>query len=136
MLAVWVITVAPLTVAWIVKSPGVEDEKLPVATPFTSVGPLGELTGALTVVSASVTFAPCMGFPFASFTVTVIMLDTPEPTGESAVTVLVPTRAEAFVNCTTRFAKAKCTSTSRSGPPPGIGRDRAFSIARYCWILP
>src|SRR5205809_914206 len=86
--AVCVIATA-LIVADTVFDPAAVDERLPVATPLTSVVPTG-CANVLPVVglAASVTVAPWMGLPLASFAVTVIV-DVPLPAaiGDVAVTV-------------------------------------------------
>jgi len=86
--AVWVIATV-LIVAETVFDPAAVELKLPVATPLASVVPMGCVSVFPAVgVAASVTVAPAIGFPFASFAVTV-MVDVPLPAviGELAVTV-------------------------------------------------
>src|SRR6266545_937985 len=86
--AVWVIATA-LIVAETVFDPAVVELKLPVTTPLASVVPIGWVSVFPAVgVAASVTVAPSIGFPFASFAVTV-MVEVPLPAtiGEVALTV-------------------------------------------------
>ncbi len=86
--AVWVIATV-LIVAETVFDPAAVELKLPVATPLASVVPMGCVSVFPAVgVAASVTVAPAIGFPLASFAVTV-MVDVPLPAviGELAVTV-------------------------------------------------
>src|SRR5213594_2047879 len=78
-----------LIVADTVFEPAAVDVRLPVATPLTSVVPTGWVTVLPAVgVAASVTVAPWIGLPLASFAVTV-MVDVPLPAamGDVAVTV-------------------------------------------------
>src|SRR5438034_1343843 len=65
------------------------DERLPVATPLPSVVPIGCVTVLPVVgVAASVTVAPWIGLPLASFAVTVMVaLPLPAVIGDVAVTV-------------------------------------------------
>ena len=77
-----------LIVADTVFEPAAVDASVPVATPFASVVPTGWVSVLPVVgVAASVTVAPWIGLPFASFAVTVIV-DVPLPAviGEVAVT--------------------------------------------------
>jgi len=86
--AVWVIATA-LIVADTVFEPAAVDASVPVATPFASVVPTGWVSVLPVVgVAASVTVAPWIGLPLASFAVTVIV-DVPlaAVVGEVAVTV-------------------------------------------------
>src|SRR5881628_2492792 len=86
--AVWVIATA-LIVAETVLEPAAVDDRVPVATPLASVVPTGWVRVFPPVgVAASVTVAPWIGFPLASFAVTV-MVDVPLPAviGEGAATV-------------------------------------------------
>jgi hypothetical protein len=86
--AVCVIATA-LIVADTVFEPAAVEFRLPVATPFASVVPTGWVSVLPVVgVAASVTVAPWIGLPLASFAVTVIV-DVPLPAviGEVAVTV-------------------------------------------------
>ena len=71
-LTVWVRAV-PLAVAETVFVPVTVELRIPVATPPASVGPLGWVTVLPLPVAASTTVAPLIGFPLASFTVTVIV---------------------------------------------------------------
>ena len=78
-----------LIVADTVFEPAAVDVRLPVATPLTSVVPTGWVTVLPAVgVAASVTVAPGIGLPLASFAVTVIV-DVPLPAviGDVALTV-------------------------------------------------
>src|SRR2546422_2394374 len=86
--AVWVIA-TELIVAETVLEPAAVDDRVPVATPLASVVPTGWVRAFPPVgVAASVTVAPGIGFPLASFAVTV-MVDVPLPAaiGDVAVTV-------------------------------------------------
>src|SRR5947199_4337881 len=78
-----------LIVAETVFDPAAVDERLPVATPLTSVVPTGWVTVFPAVgVAASVTVAPWIGLPLASFAVTVIVeLPLPAVIGDVAMTV-------------------------------------------------
>jgi len=86
--AVWVIATA-LIVADTVFEPAAVDASVPVATPFASVVPTGWVSVLPVVgVAASVTVAPWIGLPLASFAVTVIVeLPLAAVIGEVAVTV-------------------------------------------------
>src|SRR5436309_8567838 len=86
--AVWVIATA-LIVAETVLEPAAVDDRVPVATPLASVVPTGWVRVFPPVgVAASVTVAPWIGLPLASFAVTV-MVDVPlrAVIGEVAATV-------------------------------------------------
>jgi hypothetical protein len=86
--AVWVIATV-LIVADTVFDPAAVELRLPVIWPFASVVPTGCVSVFPAVgVAARVTVAPWIGFPFASFAVTV-MVDVPVPAaiGDVAVTV-------------------------------------------------
>src|SRR5437870_2121786 len=86
--AAWVIA-TDLIVAATVLGPAAVDDRVPVATPLASVVPTGWVRVFPPVgVAASVTVAPGIGFPLASFAVTV-MVDVPLPAaiGDVAVTV-------------------------------------------------
>src|SRR5213594_1215393 len=86
--AVWVIATASI-VAETVFEPAAVALRVPVATPLTSVVPTGCVSVFPAVgVAASTTVAPWIGFPLASFAVTV-MVDVPLPAviGEVAATV-------------------------------------------------
>src|SRR5436189_177441 len=78
-----------LIVADTVFEPAAVDVRLPVATPLTSVVPTGCVRVFPVVgVAASVTVAPWIGLPLASFAVTVIVeLPLPAVIGDVAVTV-------------------------------------------------
>src|SRR5438034_732939 len=80
-----------LIVAETVFDPAAVDERLPVATPVPSVVPIGCVTVLPVVgVAASVTVAPWIGLPLASFAVTVMVaLPLPAVIGEVAVTVRI-----------------------------------------------
>src|SRR5512145_519162 len=69
--AVWVIAMS-LIVAETVSGPSVSELTDPLATPLASVGAAGCVTSAVPV-TASVTVAPLIGLPKASFAVTVIV---------------------------------------------------------------
>src|SRR5213078_1651198 len=86
--AVWVIA-TELIVAETVLEPAAVDDSVPVASPLSSVVPTGCVRVFPAVgVAASVTVAPWIGLPLASFAVTVIV-DVPLPAaiGDVAVTV-------------------------------------------------
>src|SRR6266511_1042813 len=76
--AVWV-TAVPLIVAETVLGSATVDLKVPVATPPALVGPPGWVSVLPLPVAASTTVAPLIGFPLASFAVTVIVA-VPVPT--------------------------------------------------------
>src|SRR5439155_280191 len=100
--AVWVIRV-PSAVAETVFDSTTDELKLPVATPFPSVGPAGCVSVFPVPVAARTTVAPPIGFPKSSLTVTV-MLETLLPTGiefGEAVTVDVAAEAGPGVTVTT-----------------------------------
>jgi len=86
--AVWVIATV-LIVAETVFEPAAVELRVPVATPLTSVVPTGWVTVLPAVgVAASVTVAPWIGLPLASFAVTVIVeLPLPAVIGDVAMTV-------------------------------------------------
>src|SRR6266508_6324263 len=101
--AVWAIAV-PLAVAETVFVPATVELNVPVATPLALVGPLGWVRVLPLPVAASTTVAPLIGFPLASWTVTVMVefplpaasdvgealtVDTEAETVEPAVTVTV-----------------------------------------------
>src|SRR5436309_13466857 len=87
-LAVWVIA-TELIVAETVFVPAAVALRVPVATPLASVVPTGWVTVLPAVgVAASVTVAPWIGLPLASFAVTVIVeLPLPAVIGDVAMTV-------------------------------------------------
>src|SRR6266508_3884630 len=70
--AVWVMAV-PFAVAETVFVPAPVALSVPVATPLALVGPLGWVSVLPLPVAASTTVAPLIGFPLASWTVTVIV---------------------------------------------------------------
>jgi hypothetical protein len=70
--AVWVIG-TPLTVALTVFVSAIVADKVPVATPVPSVGPVGDASAFPVPVALSATVAPGTGLPLASFAVTVIV---------------------------------------------------------------
>src|SRR6266508_2764052 len=70
--AVWAIAV-PLAVAETVFVPATVELNVPVATPLPSVGPLGCVSVLPLPLADSTTVALLIGFPFASFAVTVIV---------------------------------------------------------------
>ena len=86
--AVWVIATASI-VAETVFDPAAVEESVPVATPLAFVVPTGWVNVFPAVgVAASVTVAPWIGFPLASFAVTVIVeLSLPAAIGDVALTV-------------------------------------------------
>ena len=71
------IAVPPMVAETVLVSATVE-LKVPVATPLALVGPLGWVRVLPLPVAASTTVAPLIGFPLASFAVTVIV-DVPDP---------------------------------------------------------
>ena len=83
------VTATPSIVAETVFEPAVVDERVPVATPLAFVVPTGCVSVFPAVgVAASVTVAPWIGLPLASFAVTVIVeVPLPDVIGEVAVTV-------------------------------------------------
>jgi len=76
--AVW-LTAVPLIVAETVLVSFTVEPSVPVATPLALVVPLGWVSVLPLPVAASTTVAPLIGFPLASFAVTVIV-DVPVPT--------------------------------------------------------
>src|SRR3989454_945246 len=119
--AVCVIATA-LIVADTVFEPAAVDERLPVATPVPSVVPTGCVRVFPVVgVAASVTVAPWIGFPVASFAVTVIVeLPLPAVIGDGAVTV--DCAAETVPGFTTTVAV--CVTAT-----PSIVADTVFDSA-------
>src|SRR6266700_3794075 len=82
------VTPTPPIVADTTFDPAVVDERVPVATPFASVGPAGCVSALFAPVAASTTVAPWIGLPLASFAVTVIVeVPLPAVMGDVAVTV-------------------------------------------------
>src|SRR6266566_1779953 len=82
------VTPTPPIVADTTFDPAVVDERVPVATPFASVGPAGCVSALFAPVAASTTVAPWIGLPFASFAVTVIVeVPLPAVIGDVAVSV-------------------------------------------------
>src|SRR5213080_4123011 len=67
------VTPTPPIVADMTFDPAVVDERVPVATPFASVGPAGCMSALFAPLAASTTVAPWIGLPLASFAVTVIV---------------------------------------------------------------
>src|SRR5439155_4746801 len=86
--AVWVMATV-LIVAEMVFEPAAVDDSVPVTTPLASVVPTGWVNVFPAVgVAVSVTVAPWIGLPFASFAVTVIVeVPLPAAIGDVAVTV-------------------------------------------------
>ena len=82
------VTPTPPIVADTTFDPAVVDERVPVTTPFASVGPAGWVSTLFAPFAASTTVAPWIGLPLASLAVTVIV-DVPLPAvmGDVAVTV-------------------------------------------------
>src|SRR6266581_7714959 len=119
--AVCVIATA-LIVADTVFDPAAVDERLPVATPLTSVAATGCVRVLPVVgVAASVTVAPWIGLPVASFAVTVIVeLPLPAVIGDVAVTV--DCAAETVPGFTTTVAV--CVTAT-----PSIVADTVFDSA-------
>src|SRR5213083_1941594 len=82
------VTPTPPIVADTTFDPAVVDERVPVATPFASVGPAGCVSAVFAPVAASTTVAPWIGLPLASFAVTVIAeVPLPAVMGDVAVSV-------------------------------------------------
>src|SRR5437867_9618880 len=83
------VTATPLIVAETVFDPAAVDDSVPVATPLAFVVPTGCVKVLPVVgVTASVTVAPEIGFPFASRAVTVMVeLPLPAVIGDVALTV-------------------------------------------------
>ena len=98
------VTATELIVADTVFAPAAVALKVPVATPFASVVPAGCVNVFPAVgVAASVTVAPWIGLPFASFAVTVIV-DVPLPAVIGDVAVAVDCAAETVPAVTTTVA--------------------------------
>src|SRR5213596_386024 len=88
------VTPTPPIVADMTFDPAVVDERVPVATPFASVGPAGCVSALFAPVAASTTVAPLIGLPLASFAVTVIV-EVPDPAAiEVGAAVTVDCEAE------------------------------------------
>src|SRR5436190_18374307 len=101
--AVWVIA-TELIVAETVLEPAAVDDSVPVATPLASVVPTGWVRVFPPVgVAASVTVAPWIGLPLASFAVTV-MVEVPLPAAIGDVAVTVDCVAETVPGFTTMVA--------------------------------
>src|SRR5436190_576955 len=101
--AVWVIA-TELIVAETVLEPAAVDDSVPVATPLASVVPTGWVRVFPPVgVTASVTVAPWIGLPLASFAVTV-MVDVPLPAAMGDVAVTVDKDADTVPAFTTTVA--------------------------------
>src|SRR6059036_933562 len=82
------VTPTPPIVADATFDPAVVDERVPVATPFASVGPAGCVSALFAPLAASTTVAPWIGLPLASFAVTVIVeVPVPAVIGDVPVTV-------------------------------------------------
>src|SRR6058998_3211344 len=82
------VTPTPPIVADATFDPAVVDERVPVATPFASVGPAGCVSALFAPLAASTTVAPWMGLPLAPFAVTVIVeVPLPAVIGDVPVTV-------------------------------------------------
>src|SRR5881396_3029304 len=82
------VTPTPPIVADATFDPAVVDERVPVATPFASVGPAGCVSALFAPLAASTTVAPWIGLPLASFAVTVIVeVPLPAVMGDVAVSV-------------------------------------------------
>src|SRR5213594_1711335 len=101
--AIWVIA-TELIVAETVLEPAAVDDSVPVATPLASVVPTGCVRVFPAVgVAASVTVAPWIGLPLASFAVTVIV-DVPLPAAMGDVAVTVDSAAETVPGFTATVA--------------------------------
>src|SRR5207249_3701691 len=119
--AVWVIATA-LIVAETVLEPAAVDDSVPVATPLASVVPTGWVRVFPPVgVAASVTVAPWIGLPLASFAVTV-MVDVPLPAAMGDVAVTVDSAAETVPGFTATVAV--CVTAT-----PSIVADTVFDSA-------
>src|SRR5438094_4707620 len=98
------VTPTPPIVADTTFDPAVVDERVPVATPFASVVAVGCVSVFPAVgVAASVTVAPWIGLPPASFAVTV-MVEVPLPAVMGDVAVTVDCAAETVPGVTTTVA--------------------------------
>src|SRR2546422_649086 len=101
--AVWVIA-TELIVAETVFDPATVELTVPVATPAASVVPTGCVSVVPVVgVAASVTVAPAIGLPLASFAVTVIV-DVPLPAAIGDVALTVDCAADTVPAFTTTVA--------------------------------
>src|SRR5206468_2328722 len=119
--AVWVIA-TELIVAETVLEPAAVDDSVPVATPLASVVPTGWVRVFPPVgVAASVTVAPWIGLPLASFAVTVIV-DLPLPAVIGDVAMTVDTAAETVPGFTATVAV--CVTAT-----PSIVADTVFDSA-------
>src|SRR5436190_1195453 len=74
-LAVWVSATLPSTDADTVLVSALVELSVPVATPLASVGPAGCVSVLFVPVAASATLAPLIAFPYASVTVTVMVVE-------------------------------------------------------------
>src|SRR5438034_537818 len=97
------VTPTPPIVADTTFDPAVVDERVPVATPFASVGPAGCVSAVFAPVAASTTVAPWIGLPLASFAVTVIV-EVPLPAVIGDVALIVDWLAETVPAFTTTVA--------------------------------
>src|SRR5947208_807888 len=119
--AVWVIA-TELIVAETVLEPAAVDDSVPVATPLASVVPTGCVRVFPAVgVAASVTVAPWIGLPLASFAVTVIV-DVPLPAAIGDVAVTVDCVADTVPGFTATVAV--CVTAT-----PSIVADTVFDSA-------
>src|SRR5207247_1246754 len=120
-LAVCVIATA-LIVAETVLEPAAVDDRVPVAMPLASVVPTGWVRVFPSVgVAASVTVAPAIGLPLASFAVTV-MVDVPLPAAIGDVALTVDCAADTVPGFTTTVAV--CVTAT-----PSIVADTVFDSA-------
>src|SRR5213083_76732 len=93
-----------LIVAETVLEPAAVDDRVPVAMPLASVVPTGWVRVFPSVgVAASVTVAPAIGLPLASFAVTV-MVDVPLPAAIGDVALTVDCAADTVPGFTTTVA--------------------------------
>ncbi len=114
--AVWAIAV-PLAVAETVFVPATVELNVPVATPLALVGPLGWVSVLPLPVADTTTVAPLIGFPPASFAVTVIV--------ELPLPAVIEPGAAATVDCEADTGPG-FTVTDAPTPAPG-SRSRTRS---------
>src|SRR5438093_9808148 len=126
--AVWVIATASI-VAETVFDPAAVELSVPVATPLASVVPTGCVSVFPAVgVAASVTVAPSIGLPLASFAVTVIV-DVPLPAAIGDVALTVDCAADTVPGFTTTVAV--CVTAT-----PLIIADTVFDSATVALSVP
>jgi len=88
------VTGVPLIVAETVLSSATVEPSVPVVTPLALVVPLGCVSVLPLPVAASTTLAPLIGFPLASWAVTVIVEDPPPATNDVGEAVTVDCEAD------------------------------------------